>query len=135
MKKADIEGNRDRYRKKNKVEKDDRGGTRTHNPLIRSQMRYPLRHAVTTTTFSNTVPHAYIKNPNHQLLCICNYIAQMHFQHTHIICTLYIYQHKTAIHHSHPILYTPHTLYILYTLYTLYTLHIIHTFTTFYSLA
>ena len=26
--------------------KNDRDGTRTHNPLIRSQMRYPLRHAV-----------------------------------------------------------------------------------------
>ena len=25
---------------------DDHDGTRTHNPLIRSQMRYPLRHAV-----------------------------------------------------------------------------------------
>jgi hypothetical protein len=26
--------------------KNDHDGTRTHNPLIRSQMRYPLRHAV-----------------------------------------------------------------------------------------
>lgn len=29
--------------------RNDRDGTRTHNPLIRSQMRYPLRHVVTKT--------------------------------------------------------------------------------------
>src|SRR6218665_381306 len=30
-----------------RTRKSDHDGTRTHNPLLRSQMRYPLRHAVT----------------------------------------------------------------------------------------
>lgn len=38
--------------------KRDRDGTRTHNPLIRSQMRYPLRHAV--------VKHVERPNPKHK---------------------------------------------------------------------
>ena len=51
--------------------KNDRDGTRTHNPLIRSQMRYPLRHAViehhhshptqqqTNHTTNNTTKHTH----------------------------------------------------------------------------